>query len=188
MLTELVRRFEGLSRLDAALAIREARPLVRRLAYQGLDAHLDVSPPTRGADPAWRTLAEVDGCVLQLFVWPVGARTPIHDHTSWGVYACVAGQLSEQRYVRLDAGDQAGEAHLRQDWRALWTPGDQSTLLPYAGGIHRVSNAAMTPAISLHLYGPRASDIDGRDYDPSRDRVCDRAPELEDTVWLRRAA
>lgn len=29
-------------------------------------------------------------------------------------------------------------------------------------------------AISLHLYGPRVGEIDGRDYDPSRDYVCDR--------------
>jgi hypothetical protein len=29
----------------------------------------------------------------------------------------------------------------------------------------------------VHLYGPRLGEIDGRDYDPSRDYVCDR---LED--------
>jgi hypothetical protein len=29
-------------------------------------------------------------------------------------------------------------------------------------------------AISVHLYGPRLGEIDGRDYDPSRDFVCDR--------------
>jgi hypothetical protein len=26
----------------------------------------------------------------------------------------------------------------------------------------------------VHLYGPRMGTIDGRDYDPSRDYVCDR--------------
>jgi hypothetical protein len=29
-------------------------------------------------------------------------------------------------------------------------------------------------AISVHLYGPQIGEIDGRDYDPSRDHVCDR--------------
>ena len=29
-------------------------------------------------------------------------------------------------------------------------------------------------AVSVHLYGPRTSIIDGRDYDPSRDYVSDR--------------
>jgi hypothetical protein len=28
-------------------------------------------------------------------------------------------------------------------------------------------------AISLHLYGPRTGSLDGHDYDPMRDFVCD---------------
>jgi hypothetical protein len=47
-------------------------------------------------------------------------------------------------------------------------------VLPYEGGIHRVGNSTGEPAISLHLYGPRLDEIDGRDYDPSQDYVCDR--------------
>jgi hypothetical protein len=29
-------------------------------------------------------------------------------------------------------------------------------------------------AVSVHLYGPRLGRLDGRDYDPSRNYVCDR--------------
>jgi hypothetical protein len=47
-------------------------------------------------------------------------------------------------------------------------------VLPYEGGIHRVGNTTAKPAISIHLYGPRLGEIDGRDYGPSRDYVCDR--------------
>jgi hypothetical protein len=67
--------------------------------------------------------------------------------------------------------------HLRHVWRATWRPRQHSTLLPYAAGIHRVGNPTDRPAISLHLYGPPTSAIDGRDYDASRDFVCDRLPE-----------
>ena len=42
------------------------------------------------------------------------------------------------------------------------------------GGIHRVGNPTDGPVISVHLYGPRMGEIDGRDYDSSRDYVCDR--------------
>jgi hypothetical protein len=49
-----------------------------------------------------------------------------------------------------------------------------TTVLPYDGGIHRVGNLTDEPAISAHLYGPRMGGIDGRDYDPTRDYVCDR--------------
>jgi hypothetical protein len=52
-----------------------------------------------------------------------------------------------------------------------------STVLPYERGIHRVGNPTEAPAISVHLYGPRLGEIDGRDYDPSQNYVCDR---LED--------
>src|SRR5438477_13131851 len=58
-----------------------------------------------------------------------------------------------------------------------------STVRPYAGGIHRIANAGTRPAISVHLYGPRMGLFDGRDYDPSRDFVCDRL-ELEDLAPL----
>lgn len=54
--------------------------------------------------------------------------------------------------------------------------GGISTLLPYAGGIHRVGNPADRPAISLHLHGPPGR-INGRDYDPKRDAVCGHCEE-----------
>ena len=47
-------------------------------------------------------------------------------------------------------------------------------MLPYDGGIHRIGNPGEETAVSVHLYGPQTSIIDGRDYDPSRDYVSDR--------------
>jgi hypothetical protein len=47
-------------------------------------------------------------------------------------------------------------------------------VLPYEEGIHRVGNAGESPAISMHLYGPPMGEVDGRNYDPSRNYVCDR--------------
>jgi hypothetical protein len=38
-----------------------------------------------------------------------------------------------------------------------------------------VGNVGNETAISVHLYGPRIGELDGRDYDASRDYVCDRA-------------
>jgi predicted metal-dependent enzyme (double-stranded beta helix superfamily) len=121
---------------------------------------------------------------LQIFVWPAGATTAIHDHTSWGAYHCVVGSLLEERYARLDDGAQPNTAHLRKLWRQLWHREDgASTIQPYAGGIHRIANPGGQPAISVHLYGPRTGMFDGRDYDPARDFVCDRL-ELDDLAPL----
>lgn len=64
---------------------------------------------------------------------------------------------------------------MKKVWRLTWGPEDGiSTVLPYGGGIHRISNPTEELAISVHLYGPRLGEMDGRDYDPSRDYVCDR--------------
>jgi predicted metal-dependent enzyme (double-stranded beta helix superfamily) len=112
---------------------------------------------------------------LQVFVWPPGTGTRIHDHSSWGAYACALGTVLEERYDRLDDGTIADQARLGKAWQLLWSPEDgASTVLPGDGGIHRVGNPGTTPAVSVHIYGPRTEEVDGRDYDPSRNYVCDR--------------
>ncbi len=112
---------------------------------------------------------------LQVFVWPPGTATRIHDHASWGAYSCALGSIFEERYERLDDGSVRDHARLKKTWEREWNEGDgTSTVLPYDGGIHSIGNPGEETAISVHLYGPRMSDIDGRDYDPSRDYVCDR--------------
>jgi Cysteine dioxygenase type I len=182
-MAEIVENFDRLAeaaRLPSELALRECAPLVARQCDGLADrvSALLASAPAFAHEPRFETLAWVEGSyTLQLFVWPRGASTPIHDHTSWGIYVCLAGQLGEERFVRLDDSSHFGTAHLRHDWSAVWRPSDRSTLLPYAGGIHRVRNAGLATAISLHLYGPQLGTLDGRDYDPRRDFVCDRPRE-----------
>ncbi len=116
---------------------------------------------------------------LRVFVWPPGTGTNIHDHASWGAYRCAYGAVLEERYERLDDRSRADHARLKKVWRLSWSPEDGvSTVLPGDGGIHRVANPGKSAAISVHLYGPRMGEVDGRDYDASRDHVCDR-PEDE---------
>ena len=112
---------------------------------------------------------------LQVFLWPPGTATRIHDHASWGAYCCALGTIFEERYERLDDGTLRDHARLKKSWERAWhAGGGASTVLPYDRGIHRIGNSGEETAISVHLYGPRMSSIDGRDYDPSRDYVCDR--------------
>lgn len=112
---------------------------------------------------------------LQVFVWPPATATMIHDHSSWGAYACAVGTVLEERYDRTDDGSISAHARLRKAWQLRWGPEDgASTVLAGDGGIHRVGNPGEETAVSVHLYGPRLEAVDGRDYDPSRDYVCDR--------------
>jgi hypothetical protein len=168
----------------AGLSLREAVGFLERLAAQTASSGSWISPFLREAEGAggWYVAARSDApdgsSSLQVFVWPPGSWTKVHDHASWGALVCAAGSVVEDRYVRLDDGSVLEHARLRLAWSRAWSPEDgASTVQPGDGGIHRVGNPGETAAVSIHLYGPRLREADGRDYDPSRDYVCDRFDE-----------
>ncbi len=172
---------EELTALASEFALRRAVPLLTRLANDRTFVDGYVFPLLEEAEEAdeWfvarRCMGEEDSFSLEIFIWPPGTRTQIHDHSSWGAFRCVAGSVLEERYERLDDGSLFEHARLKKVWQLPWGRGDgASTVLPGNGGIHRVGNVGKSTAISVHLYGPRLAEIDGRDYDPSRDYVCDR--------------
>jgi predicted metal-dependent enzyme (double-stranded beta helix superfamily) len=166
--------------LRPALALRQALPLVRQLAGEYVRSLSGELPVTMMADPARgpQVVGQVAGHEgawwLGYFFWVPGAATPIHDHTSWAAYACACGTLLEERYRRLDNYAHPSRAHLRVRGQQQLGAGDCSALLADADGIHRIANRGVAPAWSVHLYGPRFGQREGRDYDPARDYVCDR--------------
>jgi len=167
--------------LTAELALREAIPVLSRLV-SGLDfqsSHVLPLLEEVGRAEDWYVAYRHDdpdcSYSLQVFVWPPGSATRIHDHSSWGAFCCVVGSVLEERYERADDGSLSDYARLKKLWPLRWRREDGiSTVLPYERGIHRVGNPTEEPAISVHLYGPRLEEIDGRDYDPSQNYVCDR--------------
>jgi predicted metal-dependent enzyme (double-stranded beta helix superfamily) len=82
------------------------------------------------------------------FVWGPGHRTPVHDHTVWGLVGQLRG-AERCEEVRLDGGQPlvTGQAHVMQ-------PGDIEAVSPTVGDWHRVSSArADGPSVSIHVYG-----------------------------------
>jgi predicted metal-dependent enzyme (double-stranded beta helix superfamily) len=175
------RELERLSNLRTELALQRAAQflahLVRDPAF--LDAYVPLLQEARTTEDWYvaHRYDDQDGSYsLQIFVWPPGTRTQIHDHTSWGAYCCAVGSVLEERYERLDDSSRPNHARLKKVWQLWWSRDDgASTVLPYDEGIHRVGNPGEEVAISVHLYGPRQGKLDGRDYDTSRNYVCDRA-------------
>ena len=172
-----------LSELSPDPTLQEAVPVLARLVREPgfLDSYiLPLVEQAERAEEDWyvaHCCEDEDGSYsLQIFVWPPGSKTQVHDHSSWGAFCCVVGSLWEERYERLDHGVcWPDHARLRMLWRRVWKREDGvSTLLPPEGGIHRVGNPSGSKAISAHLYGPRTGDVDGWAYDPSRGYVCDR--------------
>ena len=83
------------------------------------------------------------------FVWGPGQRTPIHDHTVWGLIGMLRGAEVAQGFTRVASGGlQPAGAPVRL------SPGDVEAVSPAVGDIHQVSNAYTDRvSISVHVYG-----------------------------------
>jgi predicted metal-dependent enzyme (double-stranded beta helix superfamily) len=173
---------ENLSELPTELALQQAAPFLAHLVKDPTFLEAEILPllkEARGTEEDWYVAHRYEGkdhsFSLQVFVWPPSTETKIHDHSSWGVYCCAVGSVLEERYERLDDGSRPDHARLKKIWQLSWSKEDGvSSFLPHDGGIHRVRNPGDSVAISVHLYGPRMGEVDGRDYDLSCDYVCGR--------------
>jgi predicted metal-dependent enzyme (double-stranded beta helix superfamily) len=171
-----------LSELPTELALQQAVPFLVRLVNDPGFFEGEIRPvleEARGAEGDWYVAHSYGGedhtYSLQVFIWPPSTETKIHDHSTWGVYCCAVGSVLEERYERLDDGSRLDHARLKKIRQRMWSKEDgASSVLPHDGGIHRVGNPSDSLAISVHLYGPRMGEVDGRDYDLFRDYVCDR--------------
>ena len=173
---------QALSELPTELALQRAAPFLAHLVRDPNFLEAEILPllkEPRGTENDWYVARSYESrdhsFSLQIFVWPPSTKTKIHDHSSWGVYCCAVGSVLEEHYERLDDGSRPDHARLKKIWQLLWSREDgASSVLPHDGGIHRVGNPGDNLAISVHLYGPRLGEVDGRDYDISRYYVCDR--------------
>ncbi len=83
------------------------------------------------------------------FVWGPGQRTPIHDHTVWGLIGMLRGAEDAQAFA-LDAAGRpvASGASVRL------LPGQVEAVSPSVGDIHRVNNVYDDRvSVSIHVYG-----------------------------------
>jgi predicted metal-dependent enzyme (double-stranded beta helix superfamily) len=82
------------------------------------------------------------------FVWGPGQRTPVHDHTVWGLVGVLRGAERCEEYELVDGRPVAST---RQH---VMRPGDIDAVSPTLGDWHRVSNAdADGVSVSIHVYG-----------------------------------
>jgi predicted metal-dependent enzyme (double-stranded beta helix superfamily) len=143
-MTRLVGRAE-----DEPTLLREGRALLSGLIAR--DDWLPEACSTPRADRYAQYLLHCDPLErfsIVSFVWGPGHRTPVHDHTVWGLVGQLRG-AERCEEVRLDGGQPlvTGQAHVMR-------PGDIEAVSPTVGDWHRVSSArADGPSVSIHLYG-----------------------------------
>ena len=95
------------------------------------------------------------------FVWGPGQKTPIHDHTVWGMVGMMRGEERCEEYGAPVAGQPMtprGSHPVR--------PGEVDYVSPRVGDIHVVSNAlADRPSISIHVYGANIGAVSRHVFD-----------------------
>jgi len=82
------------------------------------------------------------------FVWGSGQKTPIHDHTVWGLVGVLRGAELCDEYHLIDGKPQPqGRSHVLQH-------GQIEAVSPTVGDWHKVANhIEHQPSISIHIYG-----------------------------------
>lgn len=152
---------EGLA--DEAQMLARATPLMRTLV-----AHDDWLPEALAAShPQYYRQHLLYGDPLERFslvsfVWGPGQKTPVHDHTVWGIIGMLRGAECAQRYTRsADGGLTAHGDEVRLE------AGDIDKVSPQIGDTHLVRNAfADRVSISIHLYGGNIGRIDRHVFAP----------------------
>jgi predicted metal-dependent enzyme (double-stranded beta helix superfamily) len=82
------------------------------------------------------------------FVWGPGQKTPVHDHTVWGLVGVLRGAEISRSYAWTALGLSAAGGTQRME------PGTVTAVSPRIGDIHEVSNAFQDrTSISIHVYG-----------------------------------
>lgn len=97
------------------------------------------------------------------FVWGPGQRTPIHDHTVWGLIGMLRGAEFAQPYaIGTDGVPRPEGRAVRLD------PGQVEAVSPTVGDIHRVHNAFDDRvSISIHVYGANIGAVSRHVYPES---------------------
>ncbi len=147
--------------MDEPSLLEKAAPLMQQLLSK--DAWL----PSAFAEPDERSYRQyllhcdpLERFSLVSFVWGPGQKTPIHDHTVWGIIGVLRGSEVSQRY---EWGD--GSLHETGGVEVL-EAGAIDMVSPSIGDIHKVSNGLKSkPSVSLHLYGGNIGAINRHSFD-----------------------
>jgi predicted metal-dependent enzyme (double-stranded beta helix superfamily) len=94
-------RLRRISAFSTGSALPQAAHFLARLVNDPAFVHDEILPLLEEAKASenWyvaRRYGDEEGSYsLQIFVWPPGSRTKVHDHSSWGAYCCAAGTVLE---------------------------------------------------------------------------------------------
>ncbi|WP_088280851.1 cysteine dioxygenase [Ideonella sp. A 288] len=120
------------------------------------------------------------------FVWGPGQRTPVHNHTVWGLVGVLRGAERCDEYTLRDGLPVAKGIH------HVMKPGDIDEVSPTVGDWHRVSSALDDGvSVSVHVYGGNIGAVHRRrldDHGVLHDFVSGYDSAMVPNLWDRSAA
>ena len=119
------------------------------------------------------------------FVWGPGQRTPVHDHTVWGLVGVMRGAERCEEYAPPVAGEP-----MQRTGEHLVEPGGIDAVSPTVGDVHVVSNALHDrPSVSIHVYGANIGAVRRHVFDPAtgeaREFISGYHNEVVPNLWDR---
>ncbi|SMG53245.1 cysteine dioxygenase family protein [Paraburkholderia susongensis] len=103
------------------------------------------------------------------FVWGPGQKTPIHDHTVWGMIGMLRGSEESTRFETDGNGKP-----MRIGETTVLAAGDIDCVSPARGDVHRVRNVHDDRvSISIHVYGANIGRVQRHVFDPATGDVKD---------------
>ena len=122
------------------------------------------------------------------FVWGPGGRTPVHDHTVWGLVGLLRGAERCEEFEPNADGTVVtrGRAHVMR-------PGMIEAVSPTVGDWHVVSNELTDrDSVSIHVYGGNIGAVRRHLFDPAagtiREFVSGYSSAVVPNLWDRRPA
>lgn len=115
------------------------------------------------------------------FVWGPGQKTPIHDHTVWGLIGVLSGGELETRFDLVDGALRHGEVTRLE-------PGHVGRLSKDDGDVHQVANAFEDRvSISIHVYGGNIGKVRRHVFDPltgaQKDFISSYSSDVVPNIW-----
>jgi predicted metal-dependent enzyme (double-stranded beta helix superfamily) len=103
------------------------------------------------------------------FVWGPGQKTPVHDHTVWGLIGMMRGAELCRRFELAAPG-----TPMRAGAQEKLLPGQVDHVSPSTGDIHEVANAfADQVSISIHVYGANIGAVRRHVFDATSSAIKD---------------
>ena len=121
------------------------------------------------------------------FVWGPGQKTPVHNHTVWGLLGVMRGA---ELCNRFDVPVAGAPLHVHPQERL--ETGEIDRVSPTVGDIHQVANAyADRVSISIHIYGANIGAVKRHVFDAATGQAKDFVSGYSNTtlpnVWDRSA-